>query len=130
MSERQPPSEGELEVLKTLWGEGPRTVRGVDEALRGRGVRRAYTTVQTLLNRLVAKGHVASAPEGGALVYRAASTRDDLLRDRLRDVADQLCGGEPAPLVLSLVEDLRFTEEELARLRALLDRHRPADPQA
>lgn len=127
MNERLPPSDGELEVLKTLWGEGPKTVRGVDEALRGRGVRRAYTTVQTLLNRLQAKGHVASDPQGGALVYRAASTRDDLLRDRLRDLANQLCEGEPTALVLTLVEGNRFSDEEIARFRALLDRHRGDD---
>ncbi len=130
MDERPPPSDGELEVLKTLWGEGPKTVRGVDEALRSRGVRRAYTTVQTLLNRLQAKGHVASESQGGALVYQASSTRDDLLRDRLRDLADQLCEGEPTPLVLTLVETNRFSDAEIARFRALLDRHRANTPNA
>ncbi len=130
MDERLPPSDGELEVLKTLWGEGPKTVRGVDEALRSRGVRRAYTTVQTLLNRLRDKGHVASESRGGALVYEASSTRDDLLRDRLRDLADQLCEGEPTPLVLTLVEANRFSDDEIARFRALLDQHRADKPQS
>ena len=127
MNERLPPSDGELEVLKTLWSVGPRTVRGVDEALRGQGIQRAYTTVQTVLNRLQAKGHVASEPQGGALVYRAASSRDDLLRDRLRDLANQLCEGEPTPLVLTLVEGNRFSSDEIARFRALLDQHRADD---
>ncbi len=129
MNERQPPSDGELEVLKTLWDGGPATVRGVDEALRRRGVQRAYTTVQTVLNRLQTKGHVASESQGGALVYRAASTRDDLLRDRLRDLADQLCEGEPTPLVLTLVEGNRFSAAEIARFRALLDQHRGDAPE-
>ena len=123
MTERQAPSDGELEVLKTLWGAGPSTVRGVDEALRGRGIERAYTTIQTLLTRLQVKGHVASEAFGAALVYRAASTRDDLVRDRLRDLADQLCEGRPTPLVLSLVEGHRFSPAEIARFRALLDGH-------
>lgn len=129
-SERQAPSDGELEVLRALWDGGPSTVRGVDAALRGRGRARAYTTVQTLLNRLQQKGHVQSEARGGALVYRAASSRDDLLRDRLRDLADQLCDGEPTPLVLTLVEGNRFTAEEIARFRALLDRHRGDRPPA
>ena len=129
-NERQPPSDGELEVLKALWDGGPSTVRGVDGALRGRGRARAYTTVQTLLNRLREKGHVAAEADGSALVYRAESSRDDLLRDRLRDLADQLCEGEPTPLVLTLVEGNRFTAEEVARFRALLDRHRGDAPPA
>ncbi len=125
MAERPSPSDQELEILKVLWDGGPATVRGVDAVLRGRGVRRAYTTVQTLLNRLLAKGHVASEPKPGAHLYRAASTRDDLIRDRLRDLADQLCEGAPSPLVLTLVEGHRFSDDEIARFRAVLDRHRP-----
>ncbi len=124
MTDRPAPSDQELEILKVLWDEGPATVRGVDGALRIRGLQKAYTTVQTLLNRLLAKGHVASDPQPGAHLYRAASTRDDLLRDRLRDLADQLCEGAPTPLVLTLVEGHRFSDEEIARFRAILDRHR------
>jgi BlaI family penicillinase repressor len=126
MAERPPPSEQELEVLKVLWDGGPSTVRGVDEVLQVRGVRRVYTHLQTLLNRLQTKGHVATEPKSGGLahVYRAVSTRDDLLRDRLQDLADQLCEGATTPLVLTLVEGHKFSDEEIARLRAILDRNK------
>jgi BlaI family transcriptional regulator, penicillinase repressor len=129
MAERPPPSEQELEILKVIWDEGPSTVRGVDEVLRARGVQRIYTHLQTLLNRLQAKGHVSSEPKSGALahVYRAVSTREDLLRDRLQDLADQLCEGATTPLVLTLVEGHAFSDEEIARLRALLSRKRTQD---
>jgi predicted transcriptional regulator len=85
--------------------------------------------LQTLLNRLQAKGHVASEPKSGALahVYRAVSTRDELLRDRLRDLADQLCEGATTPLVLTLVEGHQFSDEEIARLRAVLEKQKPRD---
>jgi len=126
MADRPPPSDQELEVLKALWDGGPGTVRGVAGVLEGRGRRWGYTTVQTYLNRLRSKGHVASEPAAGGLahLYRADSTRDDLLRDRLRDLADQLCEGAPSPLVLNLVVGHRFSDEEIARFRAVLDRHR------
>src|SRR5439155_13330721 len=93
---------------------------------RRRGVRRIYTHLQTLLNRLQSKGHVASEPRSGALahVYRAVSTRDDLLRERLQDLADQLCEGATTPLMLTLVEGRTFSDEEIARLRALLDQNK------
>ncbi len=129
MAERPPPSEQARAVLTGLWDAGPSTVRGVDEVLRGRGIQRIYTHLQTLLNRLLAKGHVASEPKSGALahVYRAVSTREDLLRDRLQDLADQLCEGATTPLVLTLVEGHKFSDEEIARLRALLTRKRTED---
>jgi predicted transcriptional regulator len=94
--------------------------------LEARGKRWAYTTVQTYLNRLRAKGHVAcesGADASPAHVFRADSTRDDLLRDGLQDLADQLCEGAPSPLVLTLVEGNRFSAEEIARFRTLLNRH-------
>jgi predicted transcriptional regulator len=117
---RQPPvSEAELEVLKALWERGPGTVRELREALGQRGW--AYTTVQTLLQRLETKGHVRSDKSGPAHVYRAAVTRARLLGQRLRDLADQLCGGAASPLLLALVEEGRFTPEEIQRLRRLLD---------
>ncbi|WP_435018157.1 BlaI/MecI/CopY family transcriptional regulator [Tundrisphaera sp. TA3] len=128
-----PLGDVELDALKALWDAGPSTVRQVAEALRVRGRTMKYTTAQTHLNRLKAKGYAEVVPggDGPALLYRAASSRDDLLRGRLRDLADQLCEGTPAPLVLSLVEGHRFTPDEIARFRALLDRHRPdAGPSA
>jgi predicted transcriptional regulator len=117
----QPVSEAELEVLKALWECGPGTVRALKEALGRQGRGWAYTTVQTLLQRLEAKGHVRSDKGGPAHVYRAAVTRERLLGQRLRDLADQLCGGAASPLLLALVEAGRFTPEEIQRLRRLLD---------
>jgi predicted transcriptional regulator len=126
VAERQPPvSEAELEVLKVLWQHGPGTVRAVSARLGGRP--RAYTTVQTLLQRLEAKGYVASDRGGPANVYRAAVSRDDLLSRRLRALADQLCDGTASPLLLALVQGGRFTPEDLQRFRRLLDELEPGD---
>jgi predicted transcriptional regulator len=117
----QPVSEAELEVLKALWERGPGTVRELRESLGRQGRDWAYTTVQTLLQRLEAKGHVRSEKGPPAHVYRAAVTRERLLGQRLRDLADQLCGGAAEPLLLALVEEGRFPPEEIRRLRRLLD---------
>ena len=122
-----PLGDVELEALKVLWDDGPSPVRRVADRLRERGRSVKYTTAQTHLNRLRAKGYAEVEPggDGPALVYRATVGRDDLLRDRLRGLADQLCEGTPTPLVLTLVEGHRFTADEVARFRALLDRNRP-----
>jgi BlaI family transcriptional regulator, penicillinase repressor len=118
-------SESELEVLKTLWDVGPCTVRALNTALQRLGRRWAYTTVQTLLQRLETKGYVASDRAGAAHVYRAAVSRDALVSRRLRDLADQLCGGTASPMLLALVEDGRLTNEDVQHLRRLLDQLDP-----
>jgi predicted transcriptional regulator len=114
-------SEAELEVLKVLWDRGPGTVRALNRELEGRGRRWAYTTVATLLQRLAVKGCVASSAAEIPHVYRAAVSREELLERRLQDAADELCDGNAVPLVLALVQGNRFTAEELARFRRLLD---------
>jgi predicted transcriptional regulator len=121
VAEKGSASEAELAVLKVLWEHGPGTVRAVQSALAAQGQRWAYTTVQTLLLRLEAKGHVRSAKGGPAHVFTAAVSRDELVSRRLHDLAEKLCGGTTSPLLLALVEGGRLTPEEVRRLRQLLD---------
>ena len=130
MEERQASvSESELEVLKMLWEVGPCTVRALNAALQRLGRRWAYTTVQTLLQRLETKGYVVSDRAGAAHVFKAAVSRDALVSRRLRDLAEQLCDGTASPMLLALVEDGRLTNEDVQHLRRLLDQlDPPAEP--
>jgi BlaI family transcriptional regulator, penicillinase repressor len=115
-------SETELAVLKVLWEQGPVTVRELQAILHEQGRAWAYTTVQTLLARLEAKGIVRTDRTGSAHVYEATVSRDQMLQQRLTDLADQLCEGTSSPLVLALVEGGRFTAQEIEKFRSLLDR--------
>ena len=113
-------SESELAVLEDLWNEGPSTVRALHERLIDRGKDWAYTTVQTLLQRLANKKFVACDRTGHAHVFRAAVSRDDLLDHHLGDLADRFCGGASTPLVLTLIKRHGFTSEEIQELRSRL----------
>jgi len=114
-------SEAEREVLRVLWDHGPGAVREIREALTNRGRSWAYTTVATLLQRLHTKQYVASDSSVVPHVFRAAVTREGLLERRLKDAAEELCDGQAAPLLLALVQGNRFSAEDLARFRRVLD---------
>ncbi|MDB5349809.1 MAG: blaI 2 [Planctomycetota bacterium] len=116
-------SDAERDVLRALWDEGPGTVRQIRTRLNARGRTWAYTTVLTLLQRLLAKDCVSSDTSGSAHVFRAEASRDDLLQDRLQVLARELCDGASAPLVLALVKNHAFSPEEIAKFRAILDGH-------
>jgi BlaI family transcriptional regulator, penicillinase repressor len=121
MVRRQSVSDAELEVLKELWASGPATVRDVAAALRKRRRLLAYNTVLTLLSRLRDKGYVAADRRDTAHLFRAVVTRDELLGSSLSALADRICDGTASPLVLALVKGQKFSADEIAHFRKLLD---------
>lgn len=128
MARRQPVSDTELEVLKVVWDRSEATVREIMEALAPQKGW-AYTTVQTLLTRLEAKGYVKSLRGGSAHIYRAVVSREQLLQQGLNDLSRRLCEGSASPLVMALVEGVRLTPQEIDELRRWLDEQSPLDEQ-
>jgi predicted transcriptional regulator len=115
-------TDAEREVLRALWKRGPATIRALADALYPRGGASEYATVQKLLERLEAKGHVQHRPEGQKNVFSARVRREQLVAQRLRDTADELCDGSLTPLLTQLVSTARLSREELLELRRLVDR--------
>ena len=70
---------------------------------------------------LEAKKYVVCDRAGSAHVFRAAVSREQLLQQRLNALSDQLCEGAASPLVLALVEGMRFSPAEIEQFRKLLD---------
>ena len=111
----------ELEVLRTLWDEGPATVREVMNVLHRRGRKVAYTTVLTFLSRLEQKRFVKSDKSDQAYVYRPLVSRQKVTASRLRSVIEQLYDGAAAPMVLQLMREENFSRDEIAALQNLID---------
>ena len=120
-------SDTELAILKALWEGGEGTVREVLDRVGPVGRDWAYTTAQTLLNRLQEKGCVAREKRGRAFVFRPTVSQDELLGGSLDDLATRVCDGKALPLLLNLVQSTKFTPNELERFRSLLDE---LDPRA
>jgi predicted transcriptional regulator len=119
----------ESEVLAVLWAaERPLTPAEVQQALNeDRATELAYTTVATLLTRLLAKGQVEREPAGRAHIY--APTRDaaQFAAERMRDVlADGIAAGADQASVLQ--HFLAGLDTRDPRLGALLADENPSTP--
>jgi predicted transcriptional regulator len=117
-------TETELAILQVLWDQGETTRRRIADVLYPGGGEAHYATVQNLLGRLERKGFVLSARDGNVLVFTATVGRDDLIRRRLQGVADRLCGGAVAPLVMSLIQSKPLSASEIDQLYILLREQR------
>jgi predicted transcriptional regulator len=114
-------TDTELTVLQFLWDRGPATIRQLTDALYPAGTDAQYATVQKLLERLEAKGHVRRDRSSHAHRFTALTDRDTLVGHRLRAVADQLTGGLMTPLLTHLVRAETLTPKERQELRQLID---------
>jgi predicted transcriptional regulator len=77
--------------------------------------------VQTLLSRLQQKGCVETSKADLTNIYRPIVSREELLQQRLSELETELCEGTATPLVHALVSSKRFTAEDIAHFRRLLD---------
>lgn len=114
-------SDAEQQVLKVLWDHGAGTVREVLERLAEAGSDWTRSTVITLLQRLEKKGYVASDKRQFAFVFRPIVTRETEIAARMQEIAGELCDGETLPLVLAFAQKHRFSPEEIATFRDLID---------
>jgi len=114
-------TDAELAVLDALWSQGPATIRRITDIIYPGSGAAHYATVQKLLERLEGKGCVSRDRSGFAHIFSAAVNRDDVIAERLRVVADQLCEGSLTPLLLQLASATRLTAAERAELLKLID---------
>ena len=105
----------ELEVMDILWRLEEASVREIQEAIVDRK-RPAYTTVQTIVNRLEQKGAVKRSRRiSNAFLFQPAITRKSVYRRIIDDVLD-LFGGSAQPMVAHLLDSGKLTLEDLKAL--------------
>ena len=108
-------------IMNVLWDESPAAVKQVQERL-ATVKPMAYNTVLTILRILRDKGFVVSEREGRSDLYRPVVTREDMGRRSLGEVIDSFFSGSAEALVSQLLDGQSLTDEELAAIRAELDR--------
>jgi predicted transcriptional regulator len=111
-----------MKVMEALWAKGPSSVREIHDVFPRKG-KPAYTTVQTMVYRLEAKGAVRRAKKiGNANIFEATVTRDAAQKRWLDEVL-ALFGGRSQPVMSHLIEtgkltldDIRQAERQLREL--------------
>ena len=117
------PSDGELAILRVLWGRGPSTVRDVHAALsKDRDM--GYTTVLKLMQIMVEKGLVTRDESSRTHVYQAAQAEDRTQDCLLKDLLQKAFEGSASALVLRALTAAPTDEAELDAIQAILDRAR------
>jgi BlaI family transcriptional regulator, penicillinase repressor len=112
----------EMRIMEVLWAHGASSVREIQERFPAKN-RPAYTTVQTMVNRLEAKKALKRTKKiATAFVFEAAIPRDTARR-RLIDEFLTVFGGETQPIMSHLIETGKLSLDDVheaeKHLRAL-----------
>ncbi len=113
-------TDAELAVLQVLWN-GPATIRQITDVIYREGLPSQYATVKKLLSRIEGKGLVERDSSQTAHRFTAAITQDDLIARRLQHVAEDICDGSHAPLLMNLLKNRKYSARERRQLHELFD---------
>lgn len=106
--------------MAVLWRMHNATVAGVVSALKKKHPV-TYSTAQTMLRILEAKGYVTHEKVARAFVYRPIVDEGQARRRALRHLVSRLFDGSPSLLVLNMLDDNRIDPDELKRLKKLIE---------
>ena len=118
-------SKLELEVMDVIWDLGDCSSAEVIAAFSAEKRSLAPTTIRTVLANLRKKGYVKTLPtKERGFRMRPTVERDEVARSTLSGLVAHLFGGSPGQAILHLLEDKDIDEEELSRIRDLVESKR------
>ena len=115
--------ERELDIMQALWRLGPATVADVRMALHAQHKKVAYTTIQTMLNRLETKKLVARDATDRVHRYYPLLKQPKAVDSALKRLTQRFFEGSAEALVTRLVEK-DLNDEQLERIQKSIDSHR------
>jgi len=118
-------TDHELRLMEVLWSSGSATVAGVTAGVVG-SPPLAYNTVLTTLRTLEQKGYVAHSEDGRAFVYRPLIARTQAADSAVRQLLRRFFGNSPGKLAVTLLDEARLSDDDLARVQKALSRKRKA----
>ncbi len=111
--------ESEWAILQVVWNKEPCAAPTVQEALaKSRGW--AYTTVKTMMDRMVKKGLLRTERIRNLYLYRAAITRQQAQRSEIMKTVRRAFDGALTPMMQFLIENEKLSDEEYRKLEQLI----------
>ncbi len=119
MNKNRELTKAEWTVIKAVWDNEPCAAPTLQEKLFGQ-TKWTYSTVRTLMDRMVAKGLLTAEKVRNVTVYRSALSRQQAQRGEVLSTLRQAFNGALTPMVQCLIETRKVSAAELDELEALI----------
>ncbi|HPG41259.1 MAG TPA: BlaI/MecI/CopY family transcriptional regulator [bacterium] len=113
-------SDAEWQIMNALWKKHPATARELMEQMPADNDW-AYTTVKTMLTRLISKDAVSEHKRGNTSVYEPLVSQQKARSSALKSLFEKALDGALEPVMHYLVEERKLSEKERRKLIQILE---------
>ena len=113
----------ERKILNILWSEKEASAREICSSLEKTGERRAYSTVRTIINRLVKKRIIAQRMDmqERIYIYTPLITKIELEKKIVHGVIGELFRRFESSTISYLAEELSDSEKDIEKIKQKID---------
>lgn len=121
MAQQHQLSRRERQIMDVVYKLGRATAGEVHEGLPEQPT---YSTVRAQMRVLEEKGFLRHEQQGPRYLYIPTTPAAQAKKSALRHLVDTFFAGSPEQLVCALIEDETVSDEDLSRMRKLIERAR------
>ncbi len=110
----------EWQIMNIFWDMEEATVRQIADALPP-AYQRAYTTIQTYVERLTDKKMLTKSRDGKVNRYRISVPRQKLLKSETNSMVERLFNGSFSNMAAYLARNGKLTETDIENLKRIID---------
>ena len=116
-------TEAEWAIIQTVWENEPCAAPTIQEELEGQKSWH-YSTVKTLMDRMVTKGLLTTERIRNLILYRSAITRTEAQTGEIMRAVKRAFDGALTPMMQFLLDENHLSQKQLAELQALIKKKR------
>ena len=116
-------TEAEWAIIQTVWENEPCAVPTIQEELEAHK-NWHYSTVKTLMDRMVTKGLLTTERFHSLKLYRSAITKVQAQKGEIMRTVKRAFDGALTPMMQFLLDEHRLSQKQLAELEALIKKRR------
>jgi BlaI family penicillinase repressor len=112
-------TETEWTIIKAVWSSEPCSAPSIQQRLAEK-TRWTYSTVRTLMDRMVTKGLLTAEKIRNVTLYRSAVTQQQAQRSELLYALRHAFNGALTPMLQCLLDTGHLSEAELDQIESLI----------
>jgi BlaI family penicillinase repressor len=116
-------TEGEWSIIQVVWDNQPCAAPTVQEALRDDKAW-TYSTVKTMMDRMVNKGLLKTERIRNLILYRAAVTRKEAQKSEIMRAVKRAFDGALTPMMQFMLDNNELSRNQLIELENMIKKRK------